>query len=159
MLAIDQSGNKLLEFIQITEEDAALQFSPITVCLLVVKIGNDYLMGFNHWRKAWEIFGGCPEKGETMREAMVRETKEELGIDCIPEWLGLARFEMQPDYFSNVVREEYGAIFGVSLSEEYLEQIEELRIDREEIEKIALLGEISSDEEIRELDRKLTEFY
>ena len=159
MLAIDQSGNKLLEFIKITEEDEVMQFSPITVCLLVVKIGNDYLMGFNHWRKGWEIFGGCPEEGETMREAMVREAKEELGIDCIPEWLGLAHFEMQPDYFSNVVREEYGAIFGVSLDEEYLEQIEKLRIDREEIEKIALLGEISSDEEIRELDRKLTEFY
>ena len=159
MLAIDQSGNKLLEFIKITEEDEVMQFSPITVCLLVVKIGNDYLMGFNHWRKGWEIFGGCPEEGETMREAMVREAKEELGIDCIPEWLGLAHFEMQPDYFSNVVREEYGAIFGVSLGEEYLEQIEKLRIDREEIEKIALLGEISSDEEIRELDRKLTEFY
>ncbi|MBQ4069562.1 MAG: hypothetical protein IJC76_09955 [Lachnospiraceae bacterium] len=104
MLAIDQSGNKLLEFIKITEEDAVLQFSPITVCLLVVKIGKDYLMGFNHWRKVWEIF-------------------------------------------------------GVSLVEEYLEQIEKLRIDREEIEKIALLGEISSNEEIRELDRKLTEFY
>ena len=159
MLAIDQSGNKLLEFVKISEEDAALQFSPITVCLIVVKIGKDYLMGFNHWRKDWEIFGGCPEKGETMREAMIRETKEELGIDCIPEWLGIAHFEMQPDYFSNVVREEYGAIFGVSLDEEYLEQIEKLRIDREEIEKIALLGEISSDEEIRELDRKLIEFY
>ena len=37
--------------------------------------------------------------------------------------------------------------------------IEELRIDREEIEKIALLKEISLAEEIRELDRKLTEFY
>ncbi len=159
MLAIDQSGNKLLELNKITEEDAALNFSPITVCLLVVKIGKDYLMGFNHWRKCWEIFGGCPEERETLREAMVREAKEELGIDCSPEWLGLARFEMQPDYYSNVVREEYGAIFGVSLGEEYLEQIEKLRIDREEIEKIALLGEISADEEIRELDRKLTEFY
>lgn len=89
-----------------------MQFSPITVCLLVVKIGKDYLMGFNHWRKGWEIFGGCPEEGETMREAMIREAKEEMGIDCIPEWLGLAHFEMQPDYFSNVVREEYGAILG-----------------------------------------------
>lgn len=159
MLAVDQAGNKLLDFIKITEEDAALQFSQVSVCLLVVKIGEDYLMGFNHWRKCWEIFGGCPEEGETMREAMVREAKEELGIDCEPQWLGLAHFEMQPDYFSNEVREEYGAIFGVSLSEEYLEQIEKMRIDREEIEKIALLGEISSGEEIRELDRKLTEFY
>ena len=159
MLAIDKSGNKLLEFIKISEKDADSQYSTITVCLLVVKIGKDYLMGFNHWRKGWEIFGGCPEEGETMREAMVREAKEELGIDCFPEWLGLAHFEMQPDYFSNEVREEYGAIFGVSLSEEYLEQIEKMRIDREEIEKIALLGEISSGEEIRELDRKLTEFY
>ena len=159
MLAIDQSGNKLLEFLKINEEDATLQFSLITVCLLVVKIGKDYLMGFNHWRKGWEIFGGCPEEGETLREAMIREVKEELGIDCNPEWLGLAHFEMQPDYFSNAVREEYGAIFGISLSEEYMEQIEKLRIDREEIEKIALLSEITTDEEIRELDRKLTEFY
>lgn len=159
MLAIDKCGNKLLEFIKTAEEDAALQFSPITVCLLVVKIGKDYLMGFNHWRKGWEIFGGCPEEGETLRETMVREAKEELGVDCFPEWLGLARFEMQPDYFSDLVREEYGAVFGISLSEEYLDQIENLRIDREEIERIALLREISSDEEIRELDKKLTEFY
>lgn len=65
----------------------------------------------------------------------------------------------KPDYFSNTVREEYGAIYGVTLSKEYLEQIEKLRIDREEIEKISMLGEISPDEEIKILDRKLTEFY
>ena len=159
MLAIDKAGNKLLEFIEINEEAAASAFSPVTVCLLVVKMGEDFLMGFNHWRKVWEIFGGCPEEGETMRETMVREAKEELGIDCSPEWLGLARFEMQPDYHSNVVREEYGAIYGVSLAKECFEQIEKLRIDREEIEKIALLSEISSDEDVRELVRKLIEFY
>lgn len=159
MLAVDQAGNRLLDFIKITEEDATLRFSQVSVCLLVVKIGEDYLMGFNHWRKCWEIFGGCPEEGETMREAMVREAKEEMGIDCEPQWLGLAHFEMQPDYFSNEVREEYGAIFGISLGEEYLAQIENLRTDREEIEKIALLRDIPSGEEIRELDRKLTEFY
>ncbi len=159
MLAVDQAGNKLLDFIKITEEDAALQFSQVSVCLLVVKIGEDYLMGFNHWRKCWEIFGGCPEEGETMRETMLREAKEELGIDCIPEWLGLGHFEMQPDYFSDVIREEYGAIFGISLGKEYLAQIETLRTDREEIEKVALLREIPSGEEVRELDRKLTEFY
>jgi 8-oxo-dGTP diphosphatase len=159
MLAIDSSGNKLLDFINVNEEDAAKQFTPITVCLLVVKIGNDYLMGFNHWRKGWEIFGGCLEAGETLREAMVREAKEELGIECVPEWLGIAHFEIQPDYFSDLVREEYGAIYGVSLSEEYMEIIEKNRIDREEIDKIALLKDISSDEEIRALDRKLTEFY
>lgn len=159
MLAIDSSGNKLLDFINVNEEDAAKQFTPITVCLLVVKIGNDYLMGFNHWRKGWEIFGGCLEAGEILREAMVREAKEELGIECVPEWLGIAHFEIQPDYFSDLVREEYGAIYGVSLSEEYMEIIEKNRIDREEIDKIALLNDISSDEGIRALDRKLTEFY
>lgn len=35
-------------------------------------------MGFNHLRKGWEIFGGCPEDGEDMRTAMIRETKEEI---------------------------------------------------------------------------------
>ena len=158
MLAIDQAGNKLLEFIDISEERASLDYSPITVCLLVVKIGDDYLMGFNHWRKAWEIFGGCPESGEDLRTTMTREAKEELGIESDPEWLGLAHFEIQPDYFSDKIREEYGAIYGVSLGKEYLSQIEEMRIDREEIEKIKLLRDITSGE-IRELDRKLTEFY
>lgn len=158
MLAIDSSGNKLLEFVEV-KEDSVKEFSPITVCLLVVKIGEDFLMGFNHWRKCWEIFGGCPEEGETLRESMIREAKEELGIDCNPEWLGIARFELQPDYFSDMVREEYGAIYGITLGKEFLAQIEENRIDREEIEKIALLKEIPSNEEVRELDRKLTEFY
>ena len=55
MLAVDQFGNKLLDFVDIDESEAAMRFSPITVCLLVVKIGTDYLMGFNHWRKAWEV--------------------------------------------------------------------------------------------------------
>ena len=159
MLAIDKSGNKLLEFIDVKEEDVSSEYSPVTVCLLVVKIGGDYLMGFNHWRKKWETFGGCPESGETMREAMVREAKEELGIDCSPEWLGLAHYELQPDYFSKVVREEYGAVYGVSLPGECLEQIGSSRTDREEIEKFALLSKIPSDEEISELDRKLTELY
>lgn len=158
MLAIDQAGNKLLEFIYISEEIASLDYAPITVCLLVVKIENDYLMGFNHWRKAWEIFGGCPEAGEDLRTTMIREAKEELGIECNPEWLGLAHFEIQPDYFSDKIREEYGAIYGVSLGKEYLSQIEELRIDRDEIEEIRLLKDITSGE-VRELDRKLTEFY
>lgn len=158
MLAIDQSGNKLLEFINISEENAALNYAPITVCLLVVKVGDDYLMGFNHWRKAWEIFGGCPETGEDLRATMVREAKEELGIECNPEWLGLARFELQPDYFSDKIREEFGAIYGITIGKEALVQIEEQRSDREEIEKIMLLREITSGE-IRELDRKLTEFY
>ncbi len=158
MLAIDQSGNKLLDFIEISEEKALLDYTPITVCLLVVKIEDDYLMGFNHWRKAWEIFGGCPEDGEDLRTTMIREAKEELGIDCNPEWIGLAHFEIQPDYFSDKVREEYGAIYGITLGKESLVQIEELRTDRDEIEKIMLLSDITSGE-IRELDRKLTEFY
>lgn len=158
MLAIDQAGNKLLDFINISEDEASLKYAPITVCLIVVKIGDDYLMGFNHWRKAWEIFGGCPEKGESLRATMIRETKEEIGLDCNPEWLGLAHFEIQPDYYSDKIREEYGAIFGITLDAECLTQIEALRIDRDEIEEISLLSKITSGE-IRELDRKLTEFY
>ncbi len=93
-----------------------------------------------------------------MRTTMIREAKEELGIDCNPEWLGLAHFEIQPDYFSDKVREEYGAIYGITIGKEYISQIEELRTDRDEIEKIMLLSEITYGE-IRELDRKLTEFY
>ena len=89
---------------------------------------------------------------------MIREAKEELGIDCAPKWLGLAHFELQPDFYSDKKREEYSAIYGILLEEKYLHGIENNRIDREEIEKIMLLSNITSGE-ISELDRKLTEFY
>lgn len=68
MIIEDARGNQLLEIIYIEEEQADKEYHPVNHALAVVKVGDDYLMGWNHWRKDWEVFGGCREKGETLRQ-------------------------------------------------------------------------------------------
>lgn len=61
MIVKDSKGNELLEIIQVEEELAEQQNSPVNHSLAVVKVGDDYLLGWNKWRKDWEIFGGCKD--------------------------------------------------------------------------------------------------
>lgn len=60
MIIKDARGNEFLEIIHIEETLADEKYHPVNHALAVVKVGDDYLMGWNHWRKDWEIFGGCP---------------------------------------------------------------------------------------------------
>ena len=80
MIIADAKGNELLDIIKVDEENADKEYKPINHCLAVVKVGNDFLMGFNEWRQDWEIFGGCREENESLRECIARECEEELGL-------------------------------------------------------------------------------
>lgn len=159
MIIKDAKGNELLEIIQVTEDFAEKSYSPVNHALVVVKIGNEYLMGWNHWRKNWEIFGGCKEEGESIRECIVREAYEELGLkDVKYEYLGLMHFKMAPGYFNKEWHEEYGALYGVTLSEDKLDEIEKYRSDKEEVEKLAFYRDIKQ-ERIAAIDEWLLTYY
>ena len=67
----DTDGNILISIEKIDESTLA-ENPLLTHCLAVVKIGNDYLLGWNKWRNRYEIFGGCIENGETPRDCIVR---------------------------------------------------------------------------------------
>ncbi len=160
MLFKDDKGNELVEIIEVDEKTAQQQYAPITHCLAVVKVGGDYLLGWNKWRQDWEIFGGCLEAGETMRQCVQRECLEEIGIsDAQLQYIGLMELYMVPDYFSTKYRKEYGGLYGISLQEEDLQRIEQYRQDREEIEKVALLGDIGDDERIAGIDKALLAYF
>lgn len=58
----DSKGNELVEVIKVDEHTAMEQYHPVTHCLAVVMVGSEYLLGWNRWRKHWEIFGGCIEE-------------------------------------------------------------------------------------------------
>ena len=104
-----------------------------------MKIENDYLMGWNKWRQDWEIFGGCREDNETLKECIIRECQEELGLSDVEyEYLGLMYYKMAPGYFNPEWHYEYGGLYGITLPKEYLEVIEKYRTDKEEVEKLAL---------------------
>ena len=109
----DRHGNVLLSFEHM--EETCLQSppadAPITHALIVVKHRDKYLLGFNVWRKQWEIFGGIIDPGETPRQAVLRELQEETGIHIEnTDFLGLTKLQLQSDDHL-----EYGALFGVDL--------------------------------------------
>lgn len=160
MVIKDSRGNELVEILDIEESDAMEQYAPITHCLAVVMVGGDYLLGWNRWREDWEIFGGCMEAGETMRECIKRECLEEIGLSNLQfEYIGLMHLRMVPDYFSTEYREEYGGLYGIKLQMKDLQKIEKYRLDREEIEKTALLKDIDADEKVAQIDRELLNYY
>ncbi len=160
MIAKDCKGNELVEILHVDEHSAMVQYIPVTHCLAVVMVGDDYLLGWNRWRKQWEIFGGCMEQDETMRECIVRECLEEIGLSDLPiDYIGLMHLKLMPDFFSTERREEYGGLYGIRLQLGDLQRIEQYRQDREEIEKTALLNDISVDERIAGIDRALLKYY
>lgn len=160
MIVKDYKGNELVEILAIDENGAMEQYAPVTHCLAVVMVGDDYLLGWNRWRKDWEVFGGCMEEGETMRECIMRECLEEIGLsDLQVDYIGLMHLKLMPDYFSAKCREEYGGLYGIKLPSEALQKIERYRQDREEIGKIAFLRDISAGERIAEIDKELLNYY
>lgn len=160
MIVVDAKGNELIDIISVNEESVDKQYSPINHCLAVVKIENDYLMGWNKWRQNWEIFGGCRENGETLRECIVRECEEELGLTNVDfEYLGLMYYKMAPGYFNPEWHYEYGGLYGITLPKEYLKIIEKYRSDKEEVERLAFYSEIEGKESIAPIDEKLLEYW
>ncbi|MDE6853346.1 MAG: NUDIX domain-containing protein [Lachnospiraceae bacterium] len=160
MIVKDHNGNEFVELITVDENSAIEGYFPVTHCLVVVMVGNDYLLGWNNWRQNWEIFGGCLEKGETMRECITRECMEEIGISNVSfDYIGLMHFNMMPDYFSTEHRKEYGGLYGIQIQTDDLKYIEKYRLDRDEIGKIAFLKDIDKNDRIAEIDRELLKYY
>ena len=160
MIIADEKGNELLDVIDVSEMDADKEYEPINHCLAVVKIGDEYLMGWNKWRKDWEIFGGCREENETLRECITRECQEELGLENVDlRFLGLMYYKIAPGYFNPEWHNEYGGLYGITLPKEYLQTIEEYRTDKEEVEKLAFYSEIKDNEKMAVIDEKLLEYW
>ena len=160
MIVKDNAGNELLAIIDVPEELAEKQYSPVTHALLVVKIGEGYLFGWNRWRQDWETFGGCKEKGETLRECIMREAEDELVISGVEyTYLGLMHYKMAPGYFNPEWHEEYGALYGVTLRSDMLKEIEAKRADKEEIERLAFYSQVKGKEKIAEIDEALLRYW
>lgn len=76
MLAKNKSGWKLLEYIDVKEEDIE-KYPNVTGAYAILKIADKYVVGYNGWRKQWEFPAGGIDEGETAREAAIRELYEE----------------------------------------------------------------------------------
>jgi 8-oxo-dGTP pyrophosphatase MutT (NUDIX family) len=71
-----------------------------TAGLLVIQ-DNKLLLAFSKNKKAFYLPGGKIDQGETSQEAIIREIKEELNIDLIPEKLKFHYHISAPAYGEN----------------------------------------------------------
>lgn len=156
-----KNGAEIIEKINISENEAIEKFPDLNHVLVIVKIEDDYLLGYHKWRADWETFGGLIENGESLRECIKRECEEELGISDIEfEYLGIVHYYMPPGYWVKEWHDEYGGLFGITLSKEAIQIIEENRRDKDEIGEIDLYSKLKAREEnIDEINEKLLEFY
>ena len=156
-----KNGAEIVERFFTDEDEALAKFTNLNHALVIVKIEDDYLLGYHKWRNDWETFGGLLEEGESLRECIARECEEELGIaDVDFEYLGIVHYYMPPDYWNNDWHEEYGGLYGLTLSREYLKIIEDKRLDRDEIGAVGLYSALKAkSERIDEINEKLLEFY
>ena len=105
------NGSEIIEKINIKENEALEKFAELNHVLLIVKIEDDYLLGYHKWRDDWETFGGLIEEGESLRECIERECEEELGISGIEfEYLGIVHYYMPPGYWVKEWHDEYGVL-------------------------------------------------
>lgn len=156
-----KNGAEIVERIYEDEVEALDKFADLNHALVIVKIDEDYLLGYHKWRDDWETFGGLLEEGENLRECIVRECEEELGITGVEfEYLGIVHYYMPPDYWNSEWHEEYGGLYGITLPGKYLQIIEGQRRDRDEIGAIGLYSELKTRaERIDQINEKLLEFY
>ncbi len=156
-----KNGAAIIERIRIDESEAIKKYTALNHVLVIVKTEVDYLLGWHKWRSDWETFGGRIEEGEGLRECIDRECREELGISGVKfEYLGIVHYKMPPDYWVKEWHEEYGGLYGITLSKENFDIIEKKRIDRDEIGEIAFYSDIKRrGEKIDEINEKLLEFY
>ena len=159
IIAKDQDGNILISIDQMDE--AALSRDPrFTHCLAVIKVGNEYLMGKNKWRNRYEVFGGCAEKGETARDCILRECREELGLSISDiTYLGAMKLLLKPDYFSKDERVELGGLYGITLPDMSLDAIHGMINDKEEITALDWYSNIKDKETMALIDEKLLDYY
>ena len=160
VLIKDIKGNELLDILNPDEDKADAEYQPITHCLAVVKVGGDYLLGWNKYRQEWEIFGGCREKGESSRDCILRECNEEFGFASTDiTYIGAMKYLLKPDYFSKEEREELGGLYGISLPDTSLEDIYCCIKDKDEITEMRFYSQVKDKEPIALIDEKLLEYY
>lgn len=116
MIIQNDNGDVFEELIEV-EENRASTFKPLTHSLIVVRFEGAHLLVFNKFHKYWELPGGMIDKSELPRTCALRELLEESNqIVTDPQFIGVMKFDLMPDYWVKAQRIEYGTLFFAELT-------------------------------------------
>ncbi|MBA2173684.1 NUDIX hydrolase [Halobacillus locisalis] len=149
-ILVSNKGHAFLEFLRVEEEqiDSYTNDAPLTHALVVVTYQNKKLVIFNKWRQNWELPGGMIDRGETPREAAIRELEEETNqIHETMSFSGLMKFRLKPDD-----RLEYGALYSCDL--DHVRSF----VENEEASSIHFWDESEDIGDVDEIDRELLHY-
>jgi len=121
-IVADNKGNQLLEFIKGDENSLVANeaYRPLTSALCVVKGPRGFMLLMNRWRNEWELAGGMIDEGETPREAVIREIREESGYEAADvRFLGMLKFFLMPSWHLPTERIEYTALYASEIASEH----------------------------------------
>ena len=93
MLAKNKSGWELIEYIDIKEEEIC-HYENVTGAYAILKVADQYVIGYNSWRQQWEFPAGGIDAGETPRQAAIKELFEYKENDEMSE---IRLWDMQDD--------------------------------------------------------------
>ena len=81
-----KNGAEIIEKIAVSEEEALVRFPDINHALVVVKIEDDYLLGYHKWRDDWETFGGTryPYNASVLPHILYRRQARTFRFRSIP---------------------------------------------------------------------------
>lgn len=85
---------------------------------LVVTKNNQLLLAYSSNKNAWYLPGGKVDKGETSKEALIREVREELNIDLQPDKIENYKHISAPAYGENAELIMEQDTFRYNLTEE-----------------------------------------
>jgi 8-oxo-dGTP diphosphatase len=109
----DRAGDALVDvrFVAEAELVALAVRLPMPLSLVVVTLAESVLLMLDARRRQWELPGGMRERGETPRQAAVRELGEETGIWTADlAFAAVAEFEL-----GRPRRREYAAVYRTAL--------------------------------------------
>ena len=114
----------------------------VKVVAAIIKDGDKIYAtqrGYGEFKDGWEFPGGKIEEGETNKEALIREIKEELGIDIVVDEFIMTieydypTFHLSMDCFFSHIQNGSPILFeheaGRWLSKDQLDQVDWLPAD------------------------------
>jgi len=93
--------------------------TPVTTAFVIVESDKGFMLLYNKYRRLWELAGGVIEQGESSRDCVIRECREESNQEISDlRFVGLAKLLMGKNEYRENDSVEFSAVYHAFLDKE-----------------------------------------